>query len=100
MAKTNVEDNHHSSQSKLFFLNLGGYKKGEFEEYHYKMLVACNNKGEAIKGAKQTVFYKHTGFAGAESHIDDKYGVDVDDVYQIEDHFAHSFQEKLYHRNQ
>ncbi len=71
--------------TKLFFLNLGGYKPGEFEEYHYKMLVACSNKAEAIQGAKQTAFYKHTGFTGATSHIDDKYGVDVDDVYQIED---------------
>jgi hypothetical protein len=30
-------------------------------------------------------FYKHTGFKGAPSHIDDKWGVDVDDVYEIED---------------
>ena len=25
-------------KNKLFFLNLGGYKQNEFEEYHYKML--------------------------------------------------------------
>ena len=94
VAKTNVDGSHHSSQSKLFFLNLGGYKKGEFEEYHYKMLVACNNKAEAIAQAKQTAFYKHTGYAGAASHIDDKYGVDVDDVYQIEDILPNYFKEK------
>lgn len=70
---------------KLFFLNLGGYKPGEFEEYHYKMLAACSTKTQAITQAKQTAFYKHTGFAGATSHIDDKYGVDVDDIYEIED---------------
>ena len=70
---------------KLFFLNLGGYKPGEFEEYHYKMLAVGTNKGLAVQQAKQTAFYKHTGFKGAESHIDDKYGVDVDDVYAIED---------------
>ena len=70
---------------QLFFLNLGGYKPNEFEEYHYKMLSAASNKGLAIQQAKQTAFYKHTGFKGAESHIDDKYGVDVDDVYAIED---------------
>ena len=70
---------------KLFFINLGGYKPNEFEEFHYKMIVAALSKGDAIKEAKQTAFYKHTGFAGANSHIDDKYGVDVDDIYNIED---------------
>ncbi len=93
-AKTNVDGSYHSSQAKLFFLNLGGYKKGEFEEYHYKLLIACSNKAEAINKAKQTAFYKHTGFAGATSHIDDKYGVDVDDVYQIEDILPNYFKEK------
>jgi hypothetical protein len=70
---------------KLFFLNLGGYKEHEFEEYHYKMLAAATDKGIAVQKARQTAFYKHTGFTGATSHIDDKYGVDVDDIYAIED---------------
>jgi len=70
---------------RLFFLNLGGYKENEFEEYHYKMLVVGNDKTEAIQQAKESAFYKHTGFKGADSHIDDKYGVDVDDLYEIED---------------
>ena len=68
---------------RLFFINLGGYKKGEFEEFHYKMIVVAEDKGMAIKKAKQTAFYKHFGFEGAESHIDDKYGIDVDDIYDI-----------------
>lgn len=70
---------------QLFFINLGGYKKGEFEEYHYKMLVSSTEKAAAIKSAKQTAFYKHTHFEGANSHIDDKYGIDVDDLYKIEE---------------
>ena len=70
---------------QLFFINLGGYKKQEFEEYHYKMLTIGTEKSEAIQQAKQTAFYKHTGFQGADSHIDDKYGIDVDDIYQVED---------------
>jgi hypothetical protein len=74
-----------TSEHKLFFINLGGYKQNDLEEYHYKMVVVATNKADAIKAAKQTAFYKHTGFKGAESHIDDKYGVDVDDVYAIED---------------
>jgi hypothetical protein len=73
------------SPQRLFFINLGGYKPDEFDEFHYKMIVAAPDKGEAIRKAKATAFYRHTGFRGAESHIDDKYGVDVDDIYAIED---------------
>ena len=51
----------------------------------YKMIVAAKDKAAAITYAKQTAFYKHTGFKGAPSHIDDKYGIDVDDVYAIRD---------------
>lgn len=71
--------------TKLFFINLGGYKQNEFEEFHYKMLVACANKTMAIVKSKASAFYLHTGFKGATSHIDDKYGVDVDDIMEIED---------------
>jgi hypothetical protein len=74
-----------TNEVQLFFLNLGGYKENEMEEFHYKMVVAAKDKGEAIKKAKETAFYKHTRFKGANSHIDDKYGVDVDDIYAIED---------------
>jgi len=70
---------------QLFFINLGGYKENEFDEFHYKMLVASEDKADAVKRAKSTAFYKHTQFDGAKSHIDDKYGVDVDDLYQIEE---------------
>ncbi len=74
-----------SGDLKLFFINLGGYREGEFDEPHYKLLIVAKDKAEASKQAKQTAFYKHTGFSGAPSHIDDKYGVDVDDAFQIED---------------
>ena len=40
---------------------------------------------EATKKAKATSFYKHFGFKGASSHIDDKYGIDVDDIYNVAD---------------
>lgn len=80
-----VDKNEQVTADKLFFLNLGGYKKGEFDELHYKMLAVADEKAIAIKQAKETAFYKHAGFEGATSHIDDKYGVDVDDVFEIED---------------
>ncbi len=69
----------------LFFINMGGYKKGEFEEFHFKDLFVAQNQGEAIKLAKKTSFYKQFGFKGAVAHIDNKYGVDVDEIYQITD---------------
>ena len=72
--------------NQLFFLNLGGYKQNEFEEFHYKMLVISPDKGKAVKAATQTAFYKHTSLAGnGTSHIDDRYGVDVDDIFAIKD---------------
>ncbi|MEQ7798454.1 DUF1543 domain-containing protein [Pedobacter sp. ASV1-7] len=79
------EQTSEADSNKLFFINLGGYKKGEFDELHYKMLVVADTLGEASKKAKETAFYKHTGFEGAVSHIDDKYGVDVDDLFDIAD---------------
>lgn len=78
---------------KLFFINLGGYKPGDLEEYHYKMLIVAESMSIAIKTAKQTAFYKHVGFPGAVSHIDDKYGIDVDDVYNVEDILPAVFKE-------
>ncbi len=79
---------------KLFFINLGGYKKGEFEEFHYKMLAAATEKADAIKEAKKTAFFKHTHFEGANSHVDDKYGIDVDDLYKIEELLSPTILEK------
>ena len=79
------KENKQDSAFKLFFINLGGYKQNEFEEFHYKMVIASADKAEAINQSKQTAFFRHTGFKGATSHIDDKFGVDVDDIYEITD---------------
>jgi len=79
-----IDDKANSPQ--LFFLNLGGYKQNEFDEFHYKMLVVTPDKGKAVKAATQTAFYKHVSLPGnGTSHIDDRYGVDVDDVFAIDD---------------
>ena len=69
----------------LFFINMGGYKKGEFEEFHFKELFVAPNQEHAIKLAKTTTFYNQFGFKGAVSHIDNKYGVDVDEIYPVTD---------------
>lgn len=69
----------------LFFVNLGGYQKGLFDEPHFKVLTVQKDMAAAVKEAKKTSFYKETQFPGANSHIDDKYGLDVDDIYDVEE---------------
>ncbi len=71
--------------NKLFFINLGGYLKNQFDEQHYIVLSVNPDSASAIAAAKQTLFYQQNGFAGAPSHIDDKYAIDVDDLYEVED---------------
>ncbi len=80
---------------KLFFINLGGYRQNEFEEFHYKMVIAAADKAQAVNISKKTAFFRHTGFRGATAHIDDKYGVDVDDIYEIADILSPAAKEKF-----
>lgn len=79
---------------QLFFLNLGGYKPNEMEEFHYKILSVQTDIGAAIRASKDTVFFKHTTFGTATSHVDDKYGVDVDDIYTVKDILPPHLKEK------
>ena len=73
-----------ASGLKLFFFNLGGYVEGDMEEYHHKALVVAATQKEAIASIKQSEFYQNRGYAGAESHIDDKMSVDIDDVHIVD----------------
>ena len=73
-----------TSGLKLFFFNLGGYVEGDMEEYHHKALVVAATQKEAITSIKQSEFYQNRGYAGAESHIDDKMSVDIDDVHIVD----------------
>ena len=76
---------------KLFFINLGGYQRGSFEEFHYKLLIVAASQADAIKQAKQSEFYKAFTYKdkaspfNAASHIDDKFAVDIDDIYNVND---------------
>jgi len=90
-----ITEANHPAGPGLFFLNLGGYKPGEFEEYHYKLLAVADSMAGAIAQARRTAFYKHTGFKGAESHIDDQYGIDVDDIYAVKDILPAGTKEKF-----
>lgn len=74
------------STEKLFFINLGGYTAGKLEEQHYVMLTVQTGRAQAIREAKKAVFFQThnvAGLKGANAHIDEKYGIDVDDIYQI-----------------
>ena len=58
------------------------------------MVIAASDKSEAINLSKQTAFFRHTGFKGATSHIDDKFGIDVDDIHEIIDILPAAIKEK------
>lgn len=72
-------------QEKLFFINLGGYKANLFDETHFKVLTVQTSKAEAVKFSKSSDFFRTFTLKGAESHVDDKYGLDVDDLHDIEE---------------
>ena len=89
-----IESNNQTANDnglKLFFINLGGYQQGSFEEFHHKLLIVAATQAEAIKQAKQSTFYKELTFKdkdtpfNAASHIDDKFQVDIDDIYDVND---------------
>ena len=79
-----------TSGLKLYFFNLGGYVEGDMEEYHHKALVVAATQKEAMASIKQSEFYQNRGYAGAESHIDDKMNVDIDDVHIVDDLISHA----------
>ena len=89
-----IESNNQTANDnvlKLFFINLGGYQRGSFEEFHHKLLIVAATQADAIKQAKQSTFYKEFTFKdkdspfNAASHIDDKFQVDIDDIYDVND---------------
>lgn len=75
-------------EQRLFFINLGGYTAGRLEEQHHTLLSVCADKAEATQQAKKATFFKQAsvvGVKGANAHIDEKYGIDVDEIHRIED---------------
>jgi hypothetical protein len=89
-----VKKGEETSDEQLYFINLGGYKKGFFEEFHEQHLMVGNSMGDIVKKAKATEFYKTMGFEGAVSHIDDKHGVDIDDIFNVTDILPEKMKEK------
>lgn len=87
-------DNKLDSQCKqLYFVNLGGYLPGQFEEFHYKTLVVAETLGKATAQVKKTAFYQDYTFDNvdtaksgvATSHVDDKHQLDLDEIHCVAD---------------
>lgn len=88
-------ENPANVKKKLFFINLGGYQANKFEEQHYVLLTVKDDRAAAFREAKDTFFYKNNSYGKAgQSHIDDKFGVDVDDLYEIDDVLAPALKQK------
>ncbi|RFZ91003.1 DUF1543 domain-containing protein [Mucilaginibacter conchicola] len=85
---TEKTDEQPGQENKLFFINLGGYQPNELKETHYTVLTVQPDRTTAMQEAKKTIFFKTntiTKVKGANAHIDEKYGIDVDEIYRIED---------------
>lgn len=82
-----------SQGKQLYFVNLGGYLPGQFEEFHYKTLVVAETLGKATAQVKKTAFYQDYTFDNvdtaksgvATSHVDDKQQLDLDDIHCVAD---------------
>jgi len=81
---------------KLFFTNLGGYQSGKLAEQHYIVLSVKDDRASAIQHAKKSVFFKTNSIKGANAHIDEKYGIDIDDIYRVEEILSPVFKEKFH----
>jgi len=88
------DSNNTVSPHQLFFINLGGYQSGKLEEQHYIVLGVKKDRASAIQNAKKTVFFKTNSIKGANSHIDEKYGIDIDDIYRVDDILSAKHKEK------
>jgi hypothetical protein len=76
---------------RLYFINLGGYKEEEFEEFHKKFFVVAANVSEALAKAKQHPFMQEysagsIGIAGI-AHLDDQHKItfEPDDIICVSD---------------
>ncbi|OJU26495.1 MAG: hypothetical protein BGN92_05680 [Sphingobacteriales bacterium 41-5] len=90
-------DDAEEKSENLFFINLGGYLPDSFEEHHYKLLTVTKDMAGAVSKAKQTKFYidYNTDDKKGVSHVDNKYGVDVDEIFNVEDILPQHQKEKF-----
>ena len=92
-AEDRVDNKLDNRGKQLYFVNLGGYLPGQFEEFHYKTLVIAETLGKATAQVKKTAFYQDYTFDNvdtaksgvATSHVDDKHQLDLDDIHCVAD---------------
>ena len=92
-ADDRVDNKLDSHGKQLYFVNLGGYLPGQFEEFHYKTLMVAETLGKATAQVKKTAFYQDYTFDNvdtaksgvATSHVDDKHQLDLDDIHCVAD---------------
>lgn len=76
---------------KLYFVNLGGYKEDEFEEFHKKLFVVAGGVTDAMAQLRSHSFmsdYTPTALGTkAKAHFDDKHEItfEADDIVCLED---------------
>ena len=93
LADDRVDNKLDSHGKQLYFVNLGGYLPGQFEEFHYKTLMVAETLGKATAQVKKTAFYQDYTFDNvdiaksgvATSHVDDKHQLDLDDIHCVAD---------------
>ena len=91
-----VEKSKKSTKETLFFFNLGGYLPDVLQEYHQQVLVVEKSLSEATQKVRGGGGWGGGGQPnGASSHIDDKYALDVDDAFAVEDILPLSQKEKF-----
>ena len=82
-------DGSDGDDPKLFFINLGGYIKGVFEELHKKILVVAPSKEKAVSIVKKDPFFtdgKLLQDKHCPPHVDDKHqigGATCDEVFDV-----------------
>ena len=76
----------------VYFINLGGYRPQDMEEYHFKQLIVADAMDTAIVETQQTVFCTNL----QDTHVDNKYALDIDDCYQVEDLLTEELKNKFH----
>ncbi|MFN8288260.1 MAG: DUF1543 domain-containing protein [Chitinophagales bacterium] len=96
-------------EEKLYFINLGGYKEGEFEEFHKKLFVVASSPSEAFNCLKQHPFMQEYSpenlGKGGSAHLDDRHKIDfeADDIICLSETLEgdyHIVLEKTQHSSQ
>jgi hypothetical protein len=97
--KTEIKTPDHGL--KLYFINLGGYKENEFEEYHKKLFAVAPTVSEALGKVMNTNFMieyspESLGLAGS-AHLDDQFKIDfdADDIICVSDTLGDAYDLEL-----